>query len=245
MTCSGATEDEPCYCDCHDPQSTDEDEQSTSNDLENETIPTACLENGCEDSSCAHCERVGLDLEKLCAKEDEDFAYSSDDEDDMEHEDSLELRGMLYEPYERGLLLACKQIRNGCLWIYHGNNSFSWRFLWYDYRSSLKGFEQWDRSIRPQDARLMTQLSFAGRHYHEEGIAVEVDIDLLDTPPYFSIVSTSPHSPDEAIDSIRSVLERDLVFKLWNMAASGRQPVSLIPQSIEDLGRTFTKYMTR
>ena len=181
------------------------------------------------------------------SEEEHDLSLSQDDEieDDMEHYDSEELIGMIYEPKEPSILLACKQVRDECLAVYYSQNSFSWRFLWLDYRRSLNRYSHWAQNLRDHDAKLITQLTLEGRHTVEEGINFDVDIDLIPTSPYFSITLNPFHGPDYSLDLLKRGLEKDLVWRLWNASSGTRQRFAFTPSLIADLGAIFVKSMER
>ena len=257
LDCSGASDEEPCYCICHDRAPADKEGELVVGQCEPPVLrdrhaPDACLRNECRDDECQHCEGMGLahkDQKKgeKEIEEEHDLSLAQDDEieDDMEHYDSEELIGMIYEPKEPSILLACKQVRDECLAVYYSQNSFSWRFLWLDYRRSLNRFNHWAQDLRDHDAKLITQLTLEGRHTVEEGINFDVDIDLIPTSPYFSITSNTFHGPDYSLGFLKRGLEKDLVWRLWDASSGATQRFVFTPSLIADLGAIFVKTMER
>ena len=95
-------------------------------------------------SHCEFCGGFGLGSDQ----DEEAYTDSDSDDDDPleedeEHFDSEERMGMLFYTFEPGILLACKEIREQCLPVYYGINTFSWRFFWQSPRRSLERLIEW------------------------------------------------------------------------------------------------------
>ncbi|KAI6890622.1 hypothetical protein KC318_g14476 [Hortaea werneckii] len=119
--------------------------------------PSLCLNGECRDTYCEHCAGNGLasDEDESCYQNSEDSSVN-EHENDEEHFDPFEITGMLYEPREPLILLACKEIREQCLPQYHASNAFSWRFDWLNYKDSLSYFSGWVDHVVNEHTKLMT-----------------------------------------------------------------------------------------
>ncbi|KAK3071890.1 hypothetical protein LTR53_007808, partial [Teratosphaeriaceae sp. CCFEE 6253] len=115
--------------------------------------------------------------------EPEQRRLDSEEQDDLEHFDSPELVGMVYEEVEPPILMASTEIRTQCLPIYYSNNAFSWRLFWLNYDRSLARVEHWAKHVASGNAKYISKLSFEGRHCIEEGVDFVMDITLVLQPP--------------------------------------------------------------
>lgn len=166
------------------------------------------------------------------------------EDDDAEHFDSQETIGMLYEPKEPAILLACRETRNECLPIYYSKNTFTWRFFWLDYNRSYSVFQGWVANVGTEHTKQIRKITFEGRHAVEEGVEFAVDIDLLVGAPYFAVQVSTAWAEDEYLDTICQYIERDLVYELWKMLprVSG---IKLSPANLAKLGQCFVDGMHR
>lgn len=172
----------------------------------------------CGAAECRVCCGLQVHLEDNDDPADSVFAMEEHGEsEDQEHFGSLELVGMMYEPNEPDILLVCKQIREQCLQVYYGRNSFSWRFTWTDYFRSCLRFKHWANSIAAKDIKFITKITFQGRHAVEEGVEFSVDIDLLDEYPFFE---TSVYADEDAV--IAEAIHRDMASYFWLTVQSVR-----------------------
>lgn len=142
MQSSDATESGwvDCSCDCHSSSSESQPSADMNDDEcgddEIPALPTqdAEVQNtvcSCGSAECHVCCELAAHFEDSDSSEGNVFAHGEHGEgEDMEHYDTHELFGMLYEPKEPAILLCCREIRSQCLPIYYGRNSFSWRFIW-------------------------------------------------------------------------------------------------------------------
>lgn len=87
----------PCQCPCHPDEWSSDNESEVS---ESPTIPQECTNGECQGRDCEDC-----DIREP----------SKEAEDPFELRDLEEQIGMLYEPREPSILLACHQIRDECL----------------------------------------------------------------------------------------------------------------------------------
>ena len=233
-SCPGAVEGpdeelDPCICPCHgDP---------ADSEPEDDNVPEECINGECQDKDCQNCVSV---------------EPGNESDEAVELRDLEEHVGMLYEPREPSILLACKQIRQECLAIYYGINSFSWRFSSLDYETSTTRFKAWAKQLRDQDVGLIRHLTLEGRHTVEIGVDFDTDINLLRDSPYFEIDvhhSDMMHDKggrelyDEALGRITSGLEHEVLAKLWKLSRSGKREVQLTTAAIESLGEVFVKHM--
>ena len=166
-------------------------------------------------------------------------------EEDEEHQDVHEREGMLYELNEPAILLTSKEIRNQCLPVYYAMNSFSWRFLWQQYKRSLRQFRGWAQNLRDEDARAITKLTFEGRHTVEEGVEWIVDIDLHQDLPWYSIEISTEHQYDLPLLAIHRAFNKDLMSELETWAAGARRRLRFTPDRVADLGEIFMEVMQR
>jgi len=140
--CCGDTDVIACPCLCHFETDASEQPDQPDEGLTKDIAPEACQQGSCEDNECENCAGKGLgsdQAEETYGATDDDFP-DDDDEEDVEHFDSAERIGMLYEPNEPGILLASKEIRHECLPLYYALNSFSWRFWYMDHDRSTNRF---------------------------------------------------------------------------------------------------------
>ena len=168
-----------------------------------EEVAGFCETGACEDPNCLKCCDHPTRLGEYCNDSEHNVFHQGDniDLDDEDHFDPTEQIGMLYEPHEPHILLVSKQVRAECLPIYYGHNAFSWRFQWADYLDSCVRFKSWAKSIDVDNMRLLTKLTFQGRHAVEEGSEFSADIDLLNEHPFFE---TNVFSADDDLESARS-----------------------------------------
>ena len=194
---------------------------------------------------CHHCAGSGLGPDQD-AEAYVDSEIDDDDplEEDDEHLDSEERMGMLFRTEEPSILLACREIREQCLPLYYGSNAFSWRFFWLDQNRSLARFEQWTKMVG-ENAKYITRISFEGRHSIEEGIEFEVDIDLLEEPPYFDLAVDCIHPEDELTDVIEEAIEQDFITALWKLSKRHRGVIKLTSTQLCQLGTLFSEALQR
>ena len=267
--CDGHCTRAGCHCSCHklplENITTSSAKREFLSKLACSASP-ACRRGECVDETCEDCKKLIQLTEVMCpscqdiahnppesdevldnwAKEQDENLYPQADEivDDAEHFDSEETIGMLYEPKDPGILLACREIRNECLPIYYKSNTFTWRFFWLDYTRSFLAFNSWVANLGTEHARHIQKITFEGRHAVEEGVDFDIDIDLLVGAPYFSVQVSMGHWEDQYLDTIRKDIERDLIVVLWQMLPRTGS-IKLSPADLTKLGRCFVNGMHR
>lgn len=162
---------------------------------------------------------------------------------DDEHFDTLEEIGVLYEPKEPAILHVSKEIRAQCLPVYYSQNAFSWRFLWTDYPRSCARFKAWTRSILPESVKLITKVTFQGRHAIEEGLEFSIDIDLTENWPFFE-TNVYTACEDEA-GAIAEAINRHTAHILWRIAQSLNSRPILSADLLCELASIFVQGMHR
>ncbi|KAF7197729.1 hypothetical protein HII31_00818, partial [Pseudocercospora fuligena] len=214
-------------------------------DSEESDEPESCDPDSCSDPNCRKCCNLQRYFEGL---EDEDrnvFTLEEhNDADDIERYDSEEVIGMLYEREEPGILLACKEVRAQCLPVYYTQNAFSWRFSWTDYRRSCRRFKRWLKSVGPDHVKLITKITFQGRHCVEEGIDFSADIDLLGDYPYFE---TNIYVDDDGagLQSASDGMNREMANYLWLMTQYERNRPTFSIGHLCELANMFVQAMHR
>ncbi|KXS97314.1 hypothetical protein AC578_10740 [Pseudocercospora eumusae] len=204
-----------------------------------------CDSGRCDEPDCRRCCDHPRYFEELQDMDRNVFdLVDHGDADELERFDSEESIGMLYEPKEPGILLVCKEIRAQSLPIYFTRNAFSWRFAWTDYRRSCRRFKHWLKSVGPDHVRLITKITFQGRHRVEEGIEFSADIDLLDEYPYFE---TNVYIEDDGQElcTIAETINREMAAYLWLMAQHERTRPMFSIGHLCELANMFVKGMHR
>lgn len=192
------------------------------------TLTSDCRNGECDGKGCDDCDP------NEPASEAEDF---------VELRDLDEQVGMLYNSREPPIPLASKQIRKECLAVYYGTNSFSWRFLMLDYARSLSRYVTWTDQLRNEDAMLIKNLTFEGRHAQECGVEFVVDIDLPENHPFFTYTVQMSHEPDVPLDAIKCALKNEFVEKLSRLSGRGRRQIKFTLDSLARLGEIFVQFM--
>lgn len=207
--------------------------------------PSSCLDGECRDMECEHCAGHGLasNEDQSCYQNSEESSVS-EHENDEEHFDPFEITGMLYEPKEPSILLACKEIRKQCLLQYYASNAFSWRFEWLNYKDSLSHFFGWVDHVVRDHTREMTGVSFQGRHVVEEGVDFDADIDILTSAPFFQVKVAATHN-DEPLRAILDGLKRHLIAALWEKLQTNGSRVLMTEADLKELGEIFVCAMHR
>ena len=229
-----------CICDQINPDNLQPDDVE---DSEEEELAADCLAEDCENESYRTCcddpkhFEEPIDLEKW---RNVFTAGDHGDIEDEEHFDTDEQVGMLYEPREPAVLLVSKEIRQQCLPIYYSQNTFSWRFVWTDYKRSCKRFKSWIKSISAENLKLMTRITFQCRHVVEEGVEMSLDIDLLPYHPYFE---TNAYADED--HEIAEAMNRETAAYLWLMAQSERARPKLSVGHFCELANIFVQAMFR
>ncbi|KAK5719282.1 hypothetical protein LTR15_007805 [Elasticomyces elasticus] len=234
-----------CECDCH------ETPVEAVSDVESEPCvapPDRCFTGECIDEACKHCAGNGLlsdSFEEAYVNDPEgDFEAQREEEwgpEDEYHLDVDEKVGVLYEANEPAILLASTEIRAQCLPIYYSNNAFSWRMFWLDYPGSLKSFQKWAQTVAGVHAKHITKLSLEGRHVVEEGTEFAVDIDLLETAPYFHVALK--HEGDAHDVWCAEALHKELSLELRVIAARSQHRPTFTAEDLCALGAIFVKVM--
>lgn len=207
--------------------------------------PSSCLDGACSDVFCEHCAGHGLaSNEDESCYQNSDTSSASEHENDEEHFDPFEVIGMLYEPMEPFILLACKEIREQCLPHYYASNAFSWRFDWLNYKDSLSHFSGWVNHVVKEHTKEMTSVSFQGRHVVEEGVDFDADIDVLASAPFFQVKVAATHD-DDALRAISDGLKRQLITALWEMLITNGSRGFMTEKSLRELGQLFVCAMHR
>ncbi|KAI6891002.1 hypothetical protein KC318_g14160, partial [Hortaea werneckii] len=207
--------------------------------------PSSCLDGECRDMECEHCAGHGLasNEDQSCYQNSAESSVS-EHENDEEHFDPFEITGMLYEPKEPSILLACKEIRKQCLLQYYASNAFSWRFEWLNYKDSLSHFFGWVDHVVKDHTREMTGVSFQGRHVVEEGVDFDADIDILTSAPFFQVKVAATHN-DEPLRAILDGLKRHLIAALWEKLQINGSRVLMTEADLKELGEIFVCAMHR
>lgn len=230
--CPNSSNDRQCDCPCHPEHIywtvSDQEIATASSESSIPTLPSECRNGECEGNICDDCDP------NEPASQAEDF---------VELRDLDEQIGMLYNRREPPILRASKQIREECLEVYYGTNSFSWRFLMLDYARSLRRYVTWTDRLRNEDAMLIKNLTFEGRHAQECGVEFVVDVDLLDNHPFFTCTVQVSHEPDVPLDAINRALKNELVQKLSRLSGRGCRQIKFTPDSLAKLGEIFVQYM--
>ena len=231
----------------------DEDSASTYEekyDSDGYVIPPArCMKGhgtfGALFDSCEFC--GGYELKPNQDEEAYVDSDSNDDdplEEDEEHFDSAERKGMLFYTFEPGILLACKEIREQRLPIYYGMNAFSWRFFWQSPRRSRERVIEWTEVVG-ENTEHIRKISFESRHAVEEGIEFEVDIDLLDRAPFYEVKAYCNHPGDELTEVTVEAIEQDFLAVLHNLSRRYGGVIEFSADDIGLLGRVFLEAMRR
>ncbi|KAI7378332.1 hypothetical protein KC336_g19405 [Hortaea werneckii] len=207
--------------------------------------PSLCLSGECRDTYCEHCAGNGLasDEDGSCYQNSE-VSSVDEHENDEEHFDPFETTGMLYEPKEPSILLACKEIREQSLPQYYASNAFSWRFDWLNYKDSLSHFSGWVDHVVKEHTKEMTGVSFQGRHVVEEGVDFDADIDILPCAPFFQVNAASTHD-DDAVKAVSDGLKRQLTAALCEMFMANGSRVVMTETDLKKLGQIFVCAMHR
>ncbi|KAK5678647.1 hypothetical protein LTS10_009091 [Elasticomyces elasticus] len=239
-----------CDCICHD----DLTEPMVEDEADTYVVPPdACIHDQCTDDSCVHCAGRGLGAGSLehayvdePGEDNEDWEREDDeDADDAEHFDSDEKIGLVYETGEPAILLASTEIRTQCLPIYYSNNAFSWRMFWLDYPRSLKRFKGWLKRAVGDNAKLMTRVSFEGRHVVEEGVEFVAHMGLLSSDARY-VVATGSLDEAVAVDvEIAEALHEELSEELTVIATRSPGVLSFTSSDLYNLGSVFVKEMQR
>lgn len=251
--CSASTGNETCYCYCHVTNACcdDENDQDGEEEIEDELAKVWFAVPDCDCEPGHHCCERGItsdDWDKqeqwLLEHQDEDQEYQSDSEieDDEEHLDTNDSQGMQYNLTDSGVLLASTEIRQQCLPVYYGNNTFSWRFSGFDYERTFERFRNWAESTQSEHGQLIKGISFEGRSNIEEGVEFEADIDILDEFSYFIVQVAHDHLYESYLDAIRDDLEQKLTWVLFKVS-SRQLGLTLSPNLIVRLGGTFVDAM--
>ncbi|KAI7400733.1 hypothetical protein KC336_g14811 [Hortaea werneckii] len=202
--------------------------------------PSLCLSGECRDTYCEHCAGNSLasDEDQSCYQNSEESSVSKY-ENDEEHFDPFEITGMLYEPKEPSILLACKEIRKQCLPQYYASSAFSWRFEWLNYKDSLSHFFGWVDHVVKEHTREMTGVSFQGRHVVEEGVDFDADIDLLTCAPFFQVKVAATHN-DEPLKAILVWLKRHLTDALCEKLRTNGSRALTTEADLKELGESLS-----
>lgn len=220
-------------------QLSDDDLQESSDDPESHPSP-------CGDPVCPQCIDHPSHFEQSSTDNESNAITSKEHHhpDDLDHIDPDEMIGMLYEPREPGILLASKEIRSQCLPKYYCGNAFSWRFLWTDYQRSCKRYKAWIRSVSPENVRLITKITFQGRHVIEEGVEFSIDIDLIDQYPFFetNVYSAGITNIDYEISTAAN---RETANLLWRMVQTRSTRPRLTFELLCELANIFVQTMHR
>ncbi|KAI6839676.1 hypothetical protein KC365_g16764 [Hortaea werneckii] len=202
--------------------------------------PSLCLSGECRDTYCEHCAGNSLasDEDQSCYQNSEESSVSKY-ENDEEHFDPFEITGMLYEPKEPSILLACKEIRKQCLPQYYASSAFSWRFEWLNYKDSLSHFFGWVDHVVKEHTREMTGVSFQGRHVVEEGVDFDADIDLLTCAPFFHVKVAATHN-DEPLKAILVWLKRHLTDALCEKLRTNGSRALTTEADLKELGESLS-----
>ncbi|CAK4032529.1 Hypothetical predicted protein [Lecanosticta acicola] len=205
-----------------------------------------CNLNPCDDLDCRRCVDHPDRFEDYTKTDSDQSNVLKFQElhqpDDLEHADTEEVTGMLYEPQEPAILKASREIRAQALPTYYSTNAFSWRFLWTDYEGSCFRFKAWALSIPPSGIEAMTKVTFQGRHAVEEGVEFSIDIDLTDDHPFFE-TNVYCDETDEAVGSICEAINRDTARLLWFGSRTHRSRTILAADILCELANIFVQGM--
>jgi len=94
-----------------------------------------------------------------------------------------------------------------------------------------------------QNAKLVTRLSFEGRHIVEEGIEFEASIEVINYSPCFEVSSEYHHDDCESLYAICRVLQHDLERELRRIAQRHRSGITFTAADIRVLGKQFIRAM--
>lgn len=99
--------------------------------------------------------------------------------------------------------------------------------------------------LRNEDAMLIKEVTFEGRHTEEMGIEFDVDIDLLPEAPYYTCTVHTSHELDITVDLISRTLKQKLKEKLWKLSGKGCRGINFTPDSLANLVRLYVEHMQR